>query len=140
MKHDPNLFAEQTLRSVLQRLRLVRRARGISQSELARLIGISQNAYCRIENGQRELSLQRYLAMAAVLDIPPNQLLDGNGAKMRLLMSKLITSAFPTLQVDMSFSEVLRGCILGLVGGTLGALYPAYKAARMDPVQALSYE
>lgn len=91
MKHDPNLFAEQTLRSVLQRLRLVRRARGISQSELARLIGISQNAYCRIENGQRELSLQRYLAMAAVLDIPPNQLLDGNGAKMRLLMSKLIT-------------------------------------------------
>jgi putative ABC transport system permease protein len=62
------------------------------------------------------------------------------GVGASVLMSKLITSAFPTLQVDMWFPEVLRGCILGLVGGTLGALYPAYKAARMDPVQALSYE
>jgi ABC-type antimicrobial peptide transport system permease subunit len=30
--------------------------------------------------------------------------------------------------------------LLGLLAGTLGALYPAYKAARMDPVKALSYE
>jgi ABC-type antimicrobial peptide transport system permease subunit len=29
---------------------------------------------------------------------------------------------------------------LGLVAGTLGSLYPAYKAARMDPVKALTYE
>ena len=62
------------------------------------------------------------------------------GVGASVLMSKVITSAFPMLQVDMSLPEVLRGCILGLLGGTLGALYPAYKAARMDPVQALSYE
>ena len=30
--------------------------------------------------------------------------------------------------------------VLGLIAGILGALYPAYKAARMDPVKALSYE
>ncbi len=53
---------------------------------------------------------------------------------------KAITSAFPTLQVSMTFSEVLTACALGLLGGALGALYPAFKAAKMDPVTALSYE
>jgi putative ABC transport system permease protein len=62
------------------------------------------------------------------------------GVATSLVIRKLITSAFPTLQVDMTLFEVLRCSLLGLLGGTLGALYPAYKAARMDPVQALSYE
>jgi putative ABC transport system permease protein len=56
------------------------------------------------------------------------------------IIRKAIISAFPTLQVAMTASDIIYGCILGLVGGTLGALYPAYKAARMDPVKALSYE
>ncbi len=56
------------------------------------------------------------------------------------IIRKMIISAFPTLQVAMSFPEVARGCALGLLGGALGSLYPAYKAARMDPVKALSYE
>ena len=53
---------------------------------------------------------------------------------------KAIISAFPTLQVSMTITEVLTACALGLLGGALGALYPAYKAARMDPVTALNYE
>ena len=53
---------------------------------------------------------------------------------------KVITVSFPTLQVSMTLAEVLTACGLGLLGGALGALYPAYKAARMDPVRALTYE
>ncbi len=62
----------------------------------------------------------------------------GTGASA--IIRKLIVTAFPTLQVSMTVGDVARGCLLGLLGGTLGALYPAYKAARMDPVKALSYE
>jgi ABC-type antimicrobial peptide transport system permease subunit len=29
---------------------------------------------------------------------------------------------------------------LGLAGGLLGSLYPALRAARMDPIQALNFE
>lgn len=53
---------------------------------------------------------------------------------------KVITNAFPTLQISMTWTEVLTACALGLLGGALGSLYPAYKASRMDPVKALSYE
>jgi len=62
------------------------------------------------------------------------------GIGMSAIIRKAIMSAFPLLHVAMSFGEVLGGCLLGLLAGTLGALYPAYKAARMDPVKALSYE
>jgi putative ABC transport system permease protein len=66
------------------------------------------------------------------------------GALLGICVSEIIRKAvivkFPTLQVAMSFDDVTKGLILGLLAGTLGALYPAYKAARMDPVKALSYE
>jgi putative ABC transport system permease protein len=47
---------------------------------------------------------------------------------------------FPTLQVELSREWALIAASLGLVGGLLGSLYPAVRAARMDPVQALNFE
>jgi len=52
----------------------------------------------------------------------------------------VIVARFPTLQVSMTLFDLGKGLVLGVLAGVLGALYPAYKAARMDPVQALSYE
>ncbi len=56
------------------------------------------------------------------------------------IIRKIIIMKIPTLQVAMNFDDLVLGMVLGLVAGTLGALYPAYKAARMDPVRALSFE
>jgi len=52
----------------------------------------------------------------------------------------IIVARFPTLQVSMTMLDLIKGLVLGVLAGVLGALYPAYKAARMDPVKALSYE
>jgi len=52
----------------------------------------------------------------------------------------VIVARFPTLQVSMTMFDLGKGLVLGVLAGVLGALYPAYKAARMDPVKALSYE
>jgi putative ABC transport system permease protein len=62
------------------------------------------------------------------------------GTAISAAMRQIITSAFPTLQVTLTLGEIGTGCFFGLLGGILGALYPAYKAAQMDPVKALSYE
>ena len=62
------------------------------------------------------------------------------GVIVSALMRKAILVAFPTLQVAMTPRDLVRACALGLAGGTLGALYPAYRAARQDPVRALTYE
>jgi putative ABC transport system permease protein len=62
------------------------------------------------------------------------------GTGISEVIRKLIVSTVPTLQVTMSIGQIGMGCLLGLFGGVLGALYPAYKAAKMDPVRALSYE
>jgi len=66
------------------------------------------------------------------------------GAVVGIVVSEVIRgviiSQFPLLQVAMGPRELLFGLTLGVVAGILGAIYPAYKAARMDPVRALSYE
>lgn len=62
------------------------------------------------------------------------------GFILSFLVRKVITTSFPTMQVGISTVWLVRAGILGLVSGAMGALYPAYKAARQDPVQALMYE
>ena len=45
-----------------------------------------------------------------------------------------------TLVIDIEPTWVAVAFAVGLVGGTIGALYPAVRAARQDAVAALSYE
>ncbi len=46
----------------------------------------------------------------------------------------------PTLRIDVPADWVLRAILLALGGAIGGALYPAYRATRIDPVDALAYE
>jgi putative ABC transport system permease protein len=64
----------------------------------------------------------------------------GVGIGLSYLVKKAIIATFPTLQVDIPLDWLVKASLLGIISGTLGALYPAYKAARQDPVQALMYE
>ncbi len=47
---------------------------------------------------------------------------------------------FPTLSFTLTGPWVLRAALTAFIGAICGATYPAYKAARKDPIDALAYE
>jgi len=59
-----------------------------------------------------------------------------------ILMSLLRVSVMRStdLIVDVEPKWIAISLIVGLIGGSIGALYPAMRAARQDAVEALSYE
>lgn|GEM_PF-28354 len=56
------------------------------------------------------------------------------------LGARFLVMSFTSLTVDIEPRWLGVALLIGLAGGTLGALYPAVRAARQDPVEALSYE
>ncbi|HTW58975.1 MAG TPA: ABC transporter permease [Terriglobales bacterium] len=51
-----------------------------------------------------------------------------------------IEHRWPLVHIDKSNEWMIRAAIVAIVGATAGALYPAYKAAQKDPIDALAYE
>src|SRR5262245_23306754 len=58
-----------------QKLRVIREFRNYSQEHIAARLGISQNAYSRIQNNQTRITADRLLALATILDVPTEELL-----------------------------------------------------------------
>ena len=47
---------------------------------------------------------------------------------------------FPLLQVIVDGGWIVKATVIAIVGAIAGALYPAFKAAQKDPIDALAYE
>jgi putative ABC transport system permease protein len=56
------------------------------------------------------------------------------------MLARFFVMRVTTLVIDIEPRWVAIAFAVGLVGGTIGALYPALRAARQDAVAALSYE
>lgn len=56
------------------------------------------------------------------------------------LLRVVLAQFFPTISFQVTPLWVLRGAIIAFCGAICGALYPAWMAARKDPVDALAYE
>lgn len=51
-----------------------------------------------------------------------------------------IQHRWPLVHIDQSGDWMVASAAIAIVGATLGAIYPAYKAAQKDPIDALAYE
>jgi putative ABC transport system permease protein len=56
------------------------------------------------------------------------------------MLARLAVMRTTSLTIEIEPRWVLIALAVGLLGGTIGALYPALRAARQDAVEALSYE
>src|ERR1700728_894244 len=78
-------------------------------------------------------AIMRETTLLAVLGI-------GLGIVFSFAASWGIRHRFPLVQVVVSADWVLRAILVAVVGAIAGALYPAFKAAQKDPIDALAYE
>ena len=62
------------------------------------------------------------------------------GILISLLTRRAIMFEKPVLQLFWSAQWVFRATAIAVVGALAGALYPAFKAAQRDPIDALAYE
>lgn len=56
------------------------------------------------------------------------------------VIGKLWLEANTRLMVDLEAKWLLIAALIGIVGGVIGAIYPAMRAANLDPVEAISYD
>jgi len=57
-----------------------------------------------------------------------------------LVFKQLLLSAYPTLNILFTAGWAVMAIAIALTSGILGALYPAWRAASVDPVDALAWE
>jgi len=62
------------------------------------------------------------------------------GVALSYLMRTIFVRVWPTLTILITPEWILRAAAIAIVGGLLGAFYPAWLASRKDPVEALAYE
>jgi len=60
----------------MHKLKEIRLKKGLHQKEIAKILGITQQAVSRLESGQRKLDYQQITKLCLALDITPNELLD----------------------------------------------------------------
>jgi putative ABC transport system permease protein len=56
------------------------------------------------------------------------------------IAGKFLIESNTRLRIDLRPEWLLAAAAIGLIGGLVGALYPAIRAARLDPIEALNYE
>ena len=62
------------------------------------------------------------------------------GIGLSLGLRVVILRIWPNLTILITLGWLLRATLIALVGGMLGAAYPAWLATRKDPVEALAFE
>ncbi len=118
---------------------------------IAMIIGfivIFQAMYAAVMERTREIGIlkslgaDKFYIVSAVLK--ETLVIAIGGVVLGIMISYLaragLKTRFQTLPVMITAHWLLRATIIALVGSLLGALYPAMKAARKDPVDALAYE
>jgi putative ABC transport system permease protein len=110
---------------------------------------IFQSMYTAVMERTREIGILKALGASRVyilrVVLRESLVLAVAGIGLGLLVSAFaraaIVNRIPTIRLQpLTAGWTLRVTVIAIVGALLGAIYPAIKAARKDPIDALAYE
>jgi putative ABC transport system permease protein len=109
---------------------------------------IFQSMYTAVMERTREIGILKSLGASRIyivsLVLRETALIAAVGIALGVAASYLLSSAlsarFPTLDFVIDLPWVWKSVLIAFTGALLGAIYPAYKAASKDPIDALAYE
>jgi len=112
------------------------------------LIVIFQSMYTAVMERTREIGILKSLGASPyyILNVVLREsfALAVGGVLLGLALTGIVSLAinykFPLHRLVWDSHWVLRAAVLAIVSALLGGLYPALKAARKDPIEALAYE
>jgi len=104
--------------------------------------------YSMVVEHTREIGILKSLGVTRLgllrLSVLEALLISGGGVAIGIGLAfaarAMIAWLKPLLTVDLAASSLVLALLIGIVGGTASALYPGYRAARLDPALALSTE
>jgi putative ABC transport system permease protein len=111
-------------------------------------IVIFQAMYTAVMERTREIGILKSMGASKMyivnVVLRETALLALGGIALGIVVSMAARAAlahkFPLLQVVVDSGWIVRATLIALAGAILGALYPAFKAAQKDPIEALAYE
>jgi len=120
----------------------------ISVATIIGFLVIFQSMYTAVMERTREIGILKSLGAGrfAIVSVVLREtgLLAAVGIVIGLLFAYLLRNMlhahFPTLSFQLTPEWDIKAVAIALCGSVFGALYPALKAARKDPIDALSYE
>ena len=95
--------------SLPERIRLQRLQRGLSQENMADLLGLSTTAYGDIERGKTDLTISRLSQIAHVLDVSPVALLTDEAIQAQVVEgqpNEIINHELETLRLTVEKQQV----------------------------------
>ena len=119
----------------------------IAISVIIGFIVIFQAMYTAVMERTREIGILKSLGASKLyivnVILRETVLLAIAGIIVGIVFSLIVRSGIDhrsTLRVIVTGGWILKATGIAIVGAILGALYPAYKAAQKDPIDALAYE
>jgi putative ABC transport system permease protein len=111
-------------------------------------LAIFQTMYTTVMERTREIGILKSMGASKLyivnVVLRETALLAVAGIALGIVVSLAARAAlahkFPLLQVVVDGGWIVRSAVIGIAGAIAGALYPAYKAAQKDPIDALAYE
>jgi putative ABC transport system permease protein len=92
-----------------------------------------QIAVLKAMGAGRGLLLVQSIVEAAILSVSGTVL----GLGLSVVAKRIIETFMPLLTVDLSPRWIVLSVLVGMVGGTVSALYPGWRAGKIEPALAL---